>query len=514
MIEILPVDEYVFRIKSDPSTLYDIEEAFSFFADGYKFMPSFKAGYWDGKIRIFLATKPFMPKGLLVELHKYCKDRQLKMCFPEGRLTPDSSNFSDENFVALKAYAKKITTDEYEDREYQLDSFCELVARERAVVMSSTSSGKTLMMYRIARHFSELVGKPALVVTSRTNLVVQGKLDYESFLPDGQRFNVSTLKGDSKITTMKGVDCVISTWQSATKKDSDWLNQFSIIIADEAHGWNNKSCSSLMEKCTHVKYRYAFTGTLNESKVNMLLLTGMFGPVITVSKTKDRIDAGDTAGLDIKCVKLSYGPEDRKHLSKYHFDPDTRRWKRATYQEEIDFIISHQARRDVLVKMMKSLVGNTLMVFHRNDEFGKPMKEIFDAAGMDVHLVYGGTDDEDRETIRQLLNSGKDVKVMASIGVFSEGMSANDIRNVVLAYPVKGRVKLLQIIGRGLRKADGKKVCKFFDLSDDLSTKKDENYAWRHALRRCEIYDEEGFEYKWHTLEIKEKHNMINDLTD
>jgi superfamily II DNA or RNA helicase len=496
VVTILPKDEVKIRVKADPGILEEIAEKFTFLVDGYKHMPAYKAGLWDGQIRMFSSMRPTIMKGLLLELTTFCSSRGYRVNVPEPGVFP--SRMREMSAVAdeLKSWASDVTSDQFEDREYQMESFAKLIAMERAVGLSSTSSGKTLMIYRLMRYFSELTGKPALMVTSRTNLVVQSSKDFAIYNPDSS-FKTAIMKGDSKITSMRGIDCVISTWQSATKKDSDWFNQFSVIIADEAHGWDSKSCTSIMEKCTQVKYRYAFTGTLSGMKMNRLTLVGLFGPIIKISSTRERIDAGDTADLKIKCVRLSYSKEDRKFIARGSYDPDKRRWKPMTYQEEIDRVISHEGRMRFIVNLAKSLSGNTLVMFNRNDALGKPLHDMLLAAGLKSTLIYGKSDDEERERAREILENGDNEIVTASIGVFSEGMSVNNIRNIICVYPMKGRVRLLQTIGRGLRKASDKDYCYFYDLVDDLRGKSYENHLWKHSMIRCNTYDEEQLEYQW-----------------
>lgn len=502
VVKLTSVNEVRMRVSADPGILEEIADKFTFLVDGYQHMPSFKAGFWDGKIRLFSPIKSLIYKGLLVELSEFCQEQGYKISMPSGGILPSRMREMHTVREELKTWASESTSDEYDDRNYQMEAFANLVAMERAVALSSTSSGKTLMIYRLLRYFAELTGKPALMVTSRTNLVVQSQKDFANYDHDGN-FKVAIMKGDSKVSTVKDIDCVVSTWQSATKKDAEWFSQFSIVIADEAHGWDSKSCTSIMEKCTHIKYRYAFTGTLDGTKMNKMILTGLFGPVTVLSTTKQRIDAGDTSNLAITCIKLDYHESDRKKLKKFHYDPINNRWKPATYQEEVSFVITHEHRRKFILNLASSLSGNTLILFTRNDDFGKPLFEMFKEAGRNCKLVYGSTEDNDRELVRETLEKENGIDVIASLGTFSEGMSVNNLHNIILAYPVKGQVRLLQSIGRGLRKSDGKEVCNFYDIVDDIRSNKTDNHLWNHALIRCQIYDSQQFNYVWKTIKLK-----------
>jgi superfamily II DNA or RNA helicase len=280
----------------------------------------------------------------------------------------------------------------------------------------------------------------------------------------------------------------------------EWINQFGAIIVDEAHGADAKVISGIMEKAVDVKYRLGFTGTLDGTKVHKMVLTGLFGKVITVTTTRERIDAGDMSDAHITMVGLCYPDADRQKLKKFKQVKrnDKLVWKKAEYKDEIDFIIKHPVRRKFVAGFVSQLKGNTLILFNRNDDYGLPLFDMIKAIIPErSHLVYGGTDNEDREQVRTIMANGKDEIVLASMGTFSVGTNIPSIRNIVFTYPMKGRIQLLQSLGRGLRKSEGKSILKVYDLVDDFRCSGYENYAWRHMGERVKEYDLIGFERTW-----------------
>ncbi len=118
----------------------------------------------------------------------------------------------------------------------------------------------------------------------------------------------------------------------------------------------------------------------------------------------------------------------------------------------------------------------------------------------ELHYVYGGTDTEDRESVRELVEKAKESVILASYGTFSTGINIKKIDNVVFASPSKSRIRNLQSIGRGLRKAEGKDNMRLFDIADDL---KCNNYTLAHLKERINIYNEESFPYELKQFELK-----------
>ena len=98
--------------------------------------------------------------------------------------------------------------------------------------------------------------------------------------------------------------------------------------------------------------------------------------------------------------------------------------------------------------------------------------------------------------MRGLVEKSDDSIIVASYGTFSTGVNIRRLNNIVFASPSKSRVRVLQSIGRQLRKSSHKSTARLYDICDDLSWKKYENHTLRHFYDRKKIYDAEGFTYK------------------
>jgi superfamily II DNA or RNA helicase len=122
--------------------------------------------------------------------------------------------------------------------------------------------------------------------------------------------------------------------------------------------------------------------------------------------------------------------------------------------------------------------------------------------GDNTHYVHGGTSAEDRERVRELVNNSDNSIIIASYGTFSTGINIPNLNNIVFASPSKSRIRVLQSIGRGLRKSTNKDSVLIYDICDDLSYKGKKNFTLLHFEERINIYNEESFSYRINTVNI------------
>ena len=286
-------------------------------------------------------------------------------------------------------------------------------------------------------------------------------------------------------------DVIITTWQSVYKLPKTYFEQFGAVIGDEAHLFKAKSLTSIMNKLYDCKYRVGFTGTLDGTQTNRLVLEGVFGTVDKVTKTEKLIKEGHLSEFEIKILVL-------KH-DKQIFD---------TYQEEMDYLVEHDARSRFIRNLVCDLSGNTLVLFNYVERHGMPLFELINnKVGEDrqVFLVHGGVDTEDREKARRIAETTHDSIIVASYGTFSTGINIRNLHNVVFASPSKSKIRNLQSIGRVLRKGDHKTKAVLYDIADDTSRGSRNNYTLNHLIERVKIYNEENFNYEFIDVRIKDK---------
>ena len=281
-------------------------------------------------------------------------------------------------------------------------------------------------------------------------------------------------------------DITITTWQSFSKAPKDVMEKFEVVVGDEAHLFKANVLKGILEKMRKTAIRFGTTGTLDGSECHRLQLEGMFGPVKKVISTKELIEDGTIANLSIDCVILCHTKQ-----------------KKMTYQEEMDYLVSNEARNEFICNLVYSLSGNTLVLFQYVEKHGVLLHEkMFKRLGENLHYVYGGTDTEDREAVREIVEKAKNDTILASYGTFSTGVNIKRIDNIVFASPSKSRIRNLQSIGRGLRRVDGKDKMRLFDIADDLQC---DNYTLSHLKDRINIYNEEKFSYEIKQFELNDK---------
>jgi superfamily II DNA or RNA helicase len=313
--------------------------------------------------------------------------------------------------------------------------------------------------------------------------------------------DIYTIQGGVDKNTSSPI--VISTWQSLVKLGKDWFDQFAVVLGDEAHTFQSKSLTTIMEKLTDCEYRHGFTGTLKsaESKTHRLVLEGCFGEVKRFVNTKELMDAGTVADFKVKAIVLSHSVETRKKFKDALKNLDgTKKWP-----AEREFIVNNEKRNLFIRNLLWSLKGqNNLVLFDLVEKHGKVLEPMLRKEGRVLHFIYGGTKGTEREEIRHLIENDPEKRhdILASYGVFSTGVNLKRLDNVIFATGSKSEIKVLQSIGRTLRKADDSEQATLYDITDDLSVGSFENYTLKHFKKRIEIYGAEQFAYKIYTIEV------------
>jgi superfamily II DNA or RNA helicase len=475
------VDDVNVRVRCDPGIAQEISDFFTFFVPGYKFMPKFRNKMWDGKIRLFNAYTALLYVGLVPRLCKFCADRGYPYSVPD-RLK--DAQFSIEEAVK---WIEKLNP-ALPPRDYQVDAFIHAVKKRRTLLLSPTASGKSFIIYLLIRYFNV----PTLVVVPTTSLVNQMFGDFEDYGFDSEKYVHRIYSGHDK-ETKKPI--VVSTWQSIYQLPKKWFDRFKLVIGDEAHTFKAKSLTTLMTKLTDCPNKIGLTGTLDGTETNKLVLEGLFGQTYEVTTTKALMDSGDVAQLKIENLVLQYPEDVRKLLHKNKTD----------YQGEIDFLVSNGPRLKFLKNLALNLKGNTFLMYRYVEKHGEVLfKMISENTDRPVYFVSGDVKPEERETIRHLLENHDDAIVVCSVGTFSTGVNVKKLHNIILGHPGKGRIKLLQSIGRGLRLHESKEFITLYDIADDLSYKSKDNHALRHFIDRVKIYAEQQFSYRIHKIRLSQ----------
>ena len=295
------------HVDCDDGLAKDLHDFFSFKVPGAKFMPSYKNKWWDGKVYLFSIKTHKIYIGLLPYVDEFCRERGFEFEGVADILGTKTREKVSQSWLAdLKL--------PFEPRDYQIDALNETIQYGRQLLLSPTASGKSLIIYLLARYYD----KKTIIIVPTTSLVEQMTKDFEEYGYD---------KDVCKIYSGQPVfpaDITISTWQSFAKAPKEVLQGFDVVVGDEAHLFKAQTLKGILEKMKTTAIRIGTTGTLDGSEVHRLQLEGLFGPVKKVITTKELMDSGTIANLSIECVIL-------RHTKQ----------KKMSYQDEMDYLVSN-----------------------------------------------------------------------------------------------------------------------------------------------------------------------------
>ncbi|MHA2164064.1 MAG: DEAD/DEAH box helicase [Candidatus Thorarchaeota archaeon] len=405
---------------------------------GYKYMPAYKDGVWDGYISLYKNNR--FPAGLTPFVRIALKDAGIHHEVEFNVHIPQPSN--------------SITINGYELRDYQQDAVTRALAATRGVLHMATNAGKTLIIASIIKS----IGYRAVVIVPTRPLLTQTADSLEQMLgiPIG-RFGA----GSAELQ-----DVTVSTMASLPKLVKADLSGNATVIIDECH---HTKAATLFDNLFVIPgpYRYGLSGTpMTLDVLSDLKLYGATGPVIYTVKNMDLIEEGWSVPPDVRFLKV-----DEPDLWDANYD--------TAYRE---CIVSNDARNKMIANVVESADKPVLILVNWIEHL----------VAMTEHFSFRNVTGQDSaQIIQQSLDDMRNGKldVLAATDIFGEGIDVPAIRTLVLAGGGKSHIKLLQKIGRGLRQAEDKDKLVVYDFLD--STNK---HLLNHSERRYKLYKEEGFD--------------------
>ena len=478
MITIEKKNEVFLKVDGEQHLHKELSEHFSFEVPGAKFMPQYKNRVWDGKIRLYSPGTGEIYVGLFDYLCEYLEEKGYEYSIKDSKFYGIPND--EEDYVTPESTASFVRSLglPFKIRDYQLRALFTAIKQHRKLLLSPTGSGKSLIIYTLVRwHLQH--NRNVLIIVPTTSLVSQLTQDFKDYGWAADHYVHQIMGGTEKYSD---APVVISTWQSIYKESRKFFERFNVIIGDEANLYKAKSLTGILQKCHDAKYRVGLTGTLDGMHTHQLVLEGLFGRCDKVTSTADLMKKGQLTPLKVKVLLLKHG-----HVP---FD---------SYQQEMDYIVSHPKRNKFICNLANDLEGNTLILFNYIEKHGDPLWDLLNnkvERGRKIFFIHGGVDAVEREEARKICESEKNAIILASYGTFSTGINIRNLHNVIFASPSKSRVRNLQSIGRVLRKGDNKAQAVLYDLADDCSRGNRHNYTLRHLIERMKIYDEEKFDYE------------------
>jgi superfamily II DNA or RNA helicase len=355
-------------------------------------------------------------------------------------------------------------------RDYQYDVVNKFLENPQALQEVATGAGKTITTATLS-HLCEPYGRTMVVVPNKS-LVVQTEEDYKNLGLD-----VGVYFGDRKEL---GKTHTICTWQSLNVLDkksyddetlslAEFTAGVAAIIVDEVHQAKAEVLTKLLtQNFNNCAIRWGLTGTVPKEAFEFQGILASIGPVINQVSAHDLQEKGVLANLQINVLQTT----------------DVQVFR--SFQEEYSFLVTDPTRLTWMANKIKSLSlsGNTLVLINRIDTGNKLIELIPDAV-----FVSGGMKlDERKEEYDEIKTSDGKI-IVATYGVAAVGINIPRIFNLVLIEPGKSFVRVIQSIGRGIRKAQDKDHVEIWDFTSTCK------YAKRHLTERKKFYKEAKYPF-------------------
>ena len=439
-----------------------------------RYLPKYKLGRWDGKINFFgiggtgyvnhldIIVNTLVDAG--VEIAEI-KDHRVKHDLTFKQIT--------KNYWSHKTWPKghiaegeKIVL-----RDYQVEVVNNFLKNPQALQEVATGAGKTIITATLS-HLCEKYGR-TLVIVPNKNLVTQTEEDYINCGLD-----VGVYFGDRKEL---GKTHTICTWQSLNildKKSKDYddvltlaefLDGVETLIVDEVHQAKAEVLKKLLtQNLKHAPIRWGLTVTIPKEDFEFQAILASLGQVIGKISAKELQDQGVLSNCHVNVVQLVDTPVHKN------------------YQEELKYLVTNKDRVKYIGKMIKSIKesGNTLVLIDRIASGEKLQEEISDSV-----FIKGDVKLTDRKEQYDEIKEATNKVLIATYGVASVGINIPRIFNLILIEPGKSFVRVIQSIGRGVRKADDKDFVQIWDITSTCK------FAKRHLTQRKKFYKEAQYPF-------------------
>lgn len=468
-----------------------INDNFSFFAENYRWNPKFKKKQWDGKIRLFNLKNATLPFGCLNKLINLFNNAGF-----EYELADDLKN------VGLNVSEKDITDFINKElacdmtlRDYQLAGVITALRMGKCVSVLPTSSGKSFIQFTIVNYLLKNHCEKVLLIVPTLSLVSQMEYDFLDYGKNIKNYknNIHTIySGKEKNNTAQ---IYISTWQSLLTLEPDYFEQFDCVLTDECHLATGKFITTILNACVNSKFRFGVSGTLQDSKVAKTQLESVIGEIVESVDTKQLIDNGTLTPIKIYNLVIKYNKEQQKKFADIlKANKEEIKLNAAKkYKLEMDFLAASKERKKIILNTVNRCNKNTLILF-KNISYGKDLVKLLDKyTERNVYFIYGDISADERERVRLIMEEEENAIIVATLNIFSTGINIKKLKYLIFAQTIKSKIKVLQSIGRVLRKHDSKEEAVLIDIVDNITGK---NFAYKHAVDKLDLYDSEGFKYK------------------
>lgn len=486
-----------------PDHLGYLSDKFALFAANYYFNPKYKLGQWDGKIRWFHATgrtfvnllNEILP--LVIKLGYRVKVQDLRK---SDRIRPKNI---DESFFSNIIDPR--TNEPWVVRDYQIELVNSLFEAGNGIAIAGTGAGKTSMCAALALSYEREANFRSLIIVPDKNLTLQTREQYSFFGLDVGEFSGSR----KDLEHMH----VVSIWK-CLKNSPEIIKQFNVVIVDECHGLRGKILSELLNDYgKDIPYRFGVTGTLPKDESDKRAVVVAVGNVQYNVPAHKLMAEGHLAELEIDILQTDIDLRSQYNLyleeQKYfkdHSDITHTFDDPLTYIQFVEqyftdwpaekrFLQQEQHRLNWIVNYLQQKrdekKGNTLVLVD-GVSFGKKLANLIP----DATFLYGKTDMKERKQAYDAFKNNDNLLLIATVQIASTGLDIPRIFNLVGIDLGKSFVRVIQSIGRSLRKANDKDKAHFTDICANLK------YSKRHLRERIKYYKEAKYKHTKQVVDL------------
>lgn len=431
------------------------------FVPGFKFMPLYKMGAWDGKTN-FVTKRGRTYQAMLPDIIPKLIGWGYKLKLNDTRSPLE---------ISVQPIDKDLFSEHgWTLRDHQVRMVNALINNDhKGIMLACTGAGKSLAICAVSKVY-EQIGFRSIIIVPSVDLVRQSMEPYTAMGMD-----VGQYTGDTKDIDHQHV---LSTWQ-ALQNNPAILLQFQVVIVDETHGVKGSSLTKLLiEHGSHIPVRMGCTGTLPKDPADYKSVFAGIGAQIIVEVTaKELQDKGLLATVNINQMLL----RDSDNPAQEKF---------AEYDHEKKALVANAPRNKWIADFIADLAasdGNTMVLVSSIPVGKKLQKMIGDEKSV---FVYGKDDADVRKQAYNLFETHNNIIVIANVQIAAVGLSIDRIFNLVLLDIGKAFTRVVQAIGRSLRMASDKTHAEVWDIGTNYS------FGAAHAKKRCTFYKEAAYPHK------------------
>ena len=450
---------------------------FKYFAPYARYHPAYKLGRWDGTVSLF----GIGGNGYLHQLEKILEilnDMGIEIEEIEDLRHTHNLSFT-EVTESYWADLGKVWPKGHEKagqpiilRDYQVEAINTFLKNPQSLQEIATGAGKTITTATLS-HLAEKIGRTITIVPNKS-LVEQTEEDFISVGLD-----VGVYYGDRKDLNKTHTIC---TWQSLNILDkksknheqdiltlAEFLDGVKTVIVDEVHMAKADVLKNLLtQNVCNAPIRWGLTGTVPKEAHESESIFASIGPVVGKLSAKELQDKGVLSNCHVNIVQMIDLPEF------------------TSYAEEHKYLVTDDDRMLYISKLIKSISesGNTLVLVSRIDTGKFLVNELEGAV-----FISGEVKTKDRKEEYDEVKTMDDKIIVATYGVAAVGINIPRIFNLVLIEPGKSFVRVIQSIGRGIRKAEDKDFVQIWDITSTCK------YAKRHLTERKKFYKEAKYPF-------------------